>query len=102
MTPDYNLVLSMLLFLIGVTAVLTRRNLFFILLGVELMLNASNLAFVTFDGVWGRLDGQVYSFFVMALAASEACVGLSILVLFYRKRGSVDAADAKALGEGRS
>lgn len=99
MTPNAFLILAAMLFLIGTACALVRRNLFFILLGVELMLNAVNLTLVTFSRIRGEADPQVLAFFVMALAAAEACVGLTIVVLFFRKHQSVQADDAHEMGD---
>jgi len=68
-------------------------------MSIELMLNSANLLWVTFAKSHGNLDGHVYAFFIMALAAAEACVGLSIIVLFYRKRNSVNLDHAKEMGK---
>ena len=87
---SHYLILSTILFVIGVFGVLTRRNLIIILLSIELMLNAANLSFVTFSHARGDLGGQVISLFVIAIAASEVAVGLSIAVLLFRNRGTLD------------
>lgn len=84
-----SLVLSGILFGIGVFGVLIRRNAIIMFMSVELMLNAVNLAFVTFSRVTG-IDGQVYVFFVMAVAAAEAAVGLAIVISIFRHYESVD------------
>ncbi len=88
------LTLSMLLFTIGAAGVLIRRNAIVVFMCIELMLNATNLAFVTFSNQHGTLDGQVAAFFVMVVAAAEVVVGLAIIVSIYRTRQttSVDAA----------
>jgi NADH-quinone oxidoreductase subunit K len=87
--------LSTLLFAIGAATVLVRRNAIIIFMGVELMLNASNLAFVTFARMRGSLDGQVIALFVMVVAAAEVVVGLAIIMAIFRARrsASVDAAN---------
>ena len=84
------LVLAALLFAVGAAGVLLRRSGIAILLGIELMLNAGNLALVAFSRQHGSLDGQVFVFFVMAVAAAEAAVGLAILVAIFRKQQSID------------
>ena len=89
--------LSFLLFAIGVTGVLIRRNLLTVLMSVELMLNACNLAFVTFSRMTGTLDGQVMAFFVMVVAAAEVVVGLAIIVAIFRTRRSASVDDANLL-----
>jgi NADH-quinone oxidoreductase subunit K len=86
-------VLAVLLFTIGLATVLTRRNLFFVLMGVELMLNAANLSFLSwsrsFPGTAG-LEGQIAPIFSIAVAAAEACVGLAMLLSVFRSRESLD------------
>jgi NADH-quinone oxidoreductase subunit K len=87
--------LSTILFAIGGATVLVRRNAIVIFMGVELMLNATNLAFVTFARMRGSLDGQVIALFVMIVAAAEVVVGLAIIMAIFRARrsASVDAAN---------
>jgi len=87
------LYLSAILFFIGAFGVLFRRNLLVILMSIELMLNAVNLSFIAFARHNGTTDGQVVAFFVMALAAAEAGIGLAILVMVFRNRTSVQADD---------
>jgi NADH-quinone oxidoreductase subunit K len=82
--------LAALLFAIGAGGVLLRRSGISILLGIELMLNAVNLTFAAYSRQHGQLDGQVFVFFVMAVAAAEVAVGLALLVAIYRKRQSID------------
>jgi NADH-quinone oxidoreductase subunit K len=90
---------AIIIFFIGVFGMLVRKSAFFYLMSIELMLNSSNLLWVAFARTHGSLDGHVYSFFIMALAAAEACVGLAIIVLFYRKRRSVILDDAREMGK---
>jgi len=91
MVPEgYYLILSAVLFAIGVTGVLIRRNPVVIFMSIELMLNAVNLSFVAFASQLNSLDGQVFVFFVMAVAAAEVAVGLAIIVSIFRVRTSVD------------
>ena len=87
--------LSAILFSIGATTVLLRRNAIIVFMGVELMLNACNLAFVTFARIHGVIAGQVIALFVMLVAAAEVVVGLAIIVSIFRTRrsASVDAAN---------
>jgi NADH-quinone oxidoreductase subunit K len=92
-TLHHYLYLSAVLFFIGVFGVLQRRNLIVILMSIELMLNAVNLTFVAFARHTGSMDGQVYAFFIMAVAAAEAGIGLSILVMLFRNRRTVQADD---------
>jgi NADH-quinone oxidoreductase subunit K len=89
--------LSALLFAIGATTVLVRRNAIVVFMGVELMLNATNLAFVTFARMTGDLSGQVIAFFVMVVAAAEVVVGLAIIVTIFRTRRSASVDDANLL-----
>ncbi len=84
----FYVVLALILFAIGGAAVLTRRNAIIALLGVELMLNSCNLALVTFSRMWGNIDGQVFAFFVMVVAAAEVVVGLAIIVAIFRTQRS--------------
>ena len=89
--------LSTILFAIGATTVLLRRNAIIVFMGVELMLNATNLAFVTFARIQGTLDGQVIALFVMVVAAAEVVVGLAIIMAIFRARRSVSVDDADLL-----
>ena len=91
------LVLSALLFTIGATTVLLRRNAIVVFMGIEVMLNAANLAFVTFARVHGDLSGQVMAFFVMVVAAAEVVIGLAIIVAIYRTRRSASVDDVNLL-----
>ncbi len=91
------LVLAVLLFSIGAVTVLVRRNAIIVFMGVELMLNAANLAFVTFARMHGDLTGQVVAFFVMVVAAAEVVVGLAIIVAIYRTRRSASVDDVNLL-----
>jgi len=83
---SYHLMLSGLLFAIGVTGVLIRRNVIIIFMSIELMLNAVNLSFVALSRHLGSMDGQVIVFFVMTVAAAEAAVGLAIILAIFRNR----------------
>ncbi|MDD5675938.1 MAG: NADH-quinone oxidoreductase subunit NuoK [Chitinivibrionales bacterium] len=89
METTWYLYLAVAIFFIGLFGVLVRRNVFFYLMSIELMLNAANLVFVACARQRGDINGQVLAFFVMALAAAEACVGLAIVILFFRKRRSI-------------
>ncbi|MEJ7744656.1 MAG: NADH-quinone oxidoreductase subunit NuoK [Nocardioidaceae bacterium] len=91
------LVLSALLFSIGATGVLVRRNAIVVFMCIELMLNASNLAFVSFARQHGNLDGQIAAFFVMVVAAAEVVVGLAIIMTIFRTRRSASVDDASLL-----
>ncbi len=95
--PSAYLILSAVLFTIGVFGVLIRRNAIVVFMCVELMLNAVNLTFIAFSRMNGGLDGQVLSFFVMVVAAAEVVVGLGILVAIFRKRSSTSVDDVNLL-----
>ena len=97
MDINATITLAITIFFIGVFGMLIRRSAFFYLMSIELMLNSANLLWVAFARAHHNLDGQVYAFFIMALAAAEACVGLAIIVLFYRKRASVILDDAREM-----
>ncbi len=87
---EHALYLSAALFVVGALGVFVRRNIITVLMCVELMLNAGNLAFVAFSRAWGTLDGQVLVFFVLTVAAAEAAVGLAIVVALHRHRDTLD------------
>ena len=91
------IVLSAILFTIGAVGVLTRRNALVVFMCVELMLNACNLALVTFAKQHGNLDGQIAAFFVMVVAAAEVVVGLAIIMTIFRTRRSASVDDASLL-----
>lgn len=97
MTLDWWLYLSAVLFSIGATTVLVRRNAIIVFMGVELMLNATNLAFVTFARMHGNIDGQTIALFVMVVAAAEVVVGLAIIMAIFRARRSASVDDANLL-----
>ena len=97
MNPSNYLVLSAILFAIGAGGVLVRRNAIVVFMCIELMLNASNLAFVTFARTLGQLDGQVVAFFVMVVAAAEVVIGLAIIVSIFRTRNSASVDEPNLL-----
>ena len=97
MTPNHYLVLSALLFGIGAVGFLIRRNAIVVFMCVELMLNAVNLSLVTFSNIWGNLDGIIFAFFVMVVAAAEVVVGLAIIMSIFRSRRSASVDDANLL-----
>ena len=97
MSLTHYLVLSGILFSIGAATVLLRRNAIIVFMGVELMLNASNLLLVTFSRLHGTLEGQVMAFFVMVVAAAEVVVGLAIIVAIFRTRRSASVDDINLL-----
>jgi NADH-quinone oxidoreductase subunit K len=88
--PEAYLILSGILFTIGVIGALTRRNAIVVFMCIEMMLNAVNLSFVTFSRFLQSLDGVLFAFFVMAVAAAEAAVGLAIFVMIYRSRETIN------------
>ncbi|MDA8387830.1 MAG: NADH-quinone oxidoreductase subunit NuoK [Nitrospiraceae bacterium] len=88
---NYALIVAWVLFVIGVIGVLARRNLLFILMSVEIMLNASGLAFVVAGSRWGQPDGQIMFIFILAMAAAEVSVGLALVLLAYHRFGGLDA-----------
>jgi len=95
--PDNYLYLSALLFTIGAVGVLVRRNAIVVFMCIELMLNAVNLAFVTFAREHSNLDGQVFAFFTMVVAAAEVVIGLAIIMTIFRARRSTSVDDASLL-----
>ena len=97
MSPYAYVQLSAILFTIGAVGVLVRRNALVVFLSIELMLNASNLALVSFARMHGNIDGQILAFFVLVVAAAEVVVGLAIIVLVFRTRRSASVDDASLL-----
>ena len=97
MSPTNYLVLASILFTIGATTVLLRRNAIIVFMGIELMLNATNLVLVTFSRMHGNLTGQVMAFFVMVVAAAEVVIGLAIIVSIFRTRRSASVDDVNLL-----
>ena len=97
MSPMAYVQLSAVLFTIGAIGVLLRRNSLVVFLCIELMLNAANLAFVSFARLHGNIDGQVTTFFVLVVAACEVVVGLAIIVQIFRTRRSASVDDASLL-----
>ncbi len=87
---EHYLILSAMLFTLGVVGVVVRRNAIVVFLCIELMLNGANLAFVAYARFLDSMDGQLVVFFVMAVAAAEAAIGLAIVVLIYRNRETTD------------
>ena len=97
MDIGWYLVLSALIFCIGVGGVLTRRNPLVVLLCLELMLNAANLSLVSFSRMWGGHDGQVFALIVMVVAACEVTVGLGLIVAMYRRQLPIDVDEMSEL-----
>ncbi|HEX3437608.1 MAG TPA: NADH-quinone oxidoreductase subunit NuoK [Pseudacidobacterium sp.] len=87
---SYYLILSAILFSIGVAAFLVKRNIITIFMSIELMLNAVNLTFVAFAHQWRHVNGQIFVFFVMIVAAAEAAVGLAIIIAIFRTRNTLN------------
>jgi NADH-quinone oxidoreductase subunit K len=94
---EHYLVVSAVLFALGLAGVLVRRNLLVIYMGLELMLNAANLALVAFSRFNNNLDGQVFVFFVITVAAAEVSVGLALIVALYRKRQTAHVEDLNTM-----
>jgi NADH-quinone oxidoreductase subunit K len=90
MAIGWYLAVSAIIFCIGAGGVLTRRNPLVLLLCLELMLNAANLALVAFSRMWGGIDGQIFALIVMVVAACEVTVGLGLIVAIYRRQLPVD------------
>jgi NADH-quinone oxidoreductase subunit K len=97
MSITWYIVLSAFIFAIGAFGVLTRRNPLVILLCLELMLNAGNLALISFAKMWGNGDGQVFALVVMVVAACEVTVGLGMIVALYRRRVPIDVDEVSEL-----
>lgn len=87
---NYYLIVSALLFSIGVTGVLVRRNAIVIFMSIELMLNAINLTLVAFSSYMGNINGQIFVFIVMTVAAAEAAIGLAIIIALFRNKESIN------------
>ncbi len=86
-----------ILFAMGTYGVLTRRNAIVIFMCIELMLNSVNLTFIALSSHLQNMDGQIFVFFIMAVAAAEAAVGLALMITFYRNRESIDVEDMNML-----
>jgi NADH:ubiquinone oxidoreductase subunit K len=97
MDVTWYLVLSALIFCIGLVGVLTRRNPLVVLLSLELLLNAGNLALVAFSRMWGNAEGQIFALMVMVVAACEVVVGLGLIVSMYRNRIPIDVDEMSEL-----
>jgi len=89
-TLTHYLVLSAILFVIGLVGVIRRKNLLLLFFATEIMLNAANVGFAAVSKFYGDLTGQMFAFFIIAVAASEIAVGLGLLVLWYKKNGTID------------
>jgi NADH-quinone oxidoreductase subunit K len=87
---NWYLILSAILFCLGIAGFLYRRNIITVFMSIELMLNAVNLTFITYSYQWKAVDGHIYSFFVMVVAAAEAAVGLAIILTVFKNRKSLE------------
>jgi NADH:ubiquinone oxidoreductase subunit K len=94
---EWYLVVSALIFSIGAAGVLTRRNPLVILLCLELMLNAANIALIAFARMWGNAEGQIFAVIVMVVAACEVCIGLGLVVAIFRRRLPIDVDELREL-----
>jgi NADH-quinone oxidoreductase subunit K len=96
---EWYLLLSVVLFALGVAGFLYRKNIITVFLSIELMLNAVNLSFISFSYQWRKIDGHVFSFFVMVVAAAEAAVGLAIILTVFKNRSTlqIDEIDSMKL-----
>jgi NADH-quinone oxidoreductase subunit K len=97
MDISHYLILSALLFTIGAAGVILKKNIIAIFLCIEIMLNAVNLSFVAFASYLGQVDGQIFVFFVMVVAAAEAAVGLAIAITLFRNRRTLSVDDADVM-----
>lgn len=89
-TLNHYLVLSTILFAIGLIGVMRRKNLLMLFFATEILLNSVNIGFAAISHYYGDLTGQMFAFFIIAIAASEVAVGLGLLVLWYKRNGSID------------
>jgi NADH-quinone oxidoreductase subunit K len=94
---DWYLVVSALVFAVGTVGVLTRRNPVVILLCLELMLNAANIALIAFARMWGNAEGQIFAIIVLVVAACEVCIGLGLVVAVYRRQLPIDVDEIREL-----
>ena len=94
---SWYLTLSLLLFVLGIAGFLFRRNIITVFMSIELMLNAVNLSFITFSYKLKQVDGHIFAFFVMVVAAAEAAVGLAIIIAMFRNRETVNADELNLL-----
>jgi NADH-quinone oxidoreductase subunit K len=96
-TVHHYMAVSAILFSLGTVGVLTRKNAIVIFMCIELMLNSVNLTFIALSRHLGNMDGQVFVFFIMTVAAAEAAVGLALMITFYRNKESIDVDDINLL-----
>ena len=88
---------SAALFALGIVCIVSRRNILYVLMGIEMILNAANINFVAFSHYWGDLAGQVFVFFILTVAAAESAIGLAILVVLFRNLDTIDVDDLDSL-----
>jgi NADH-quinone oxidoreductase subunit K len=94
---SWYLILSAVLFSLGIAGFLFRRNIITVFMSIELMLNAVNLTFITFSYQWKQVNGHIYSFFVMVVAAAEAAVGLAIILTVFKNRSTLNIDDVSSM-----
>ena len=94
---EHGLILAAILFVLGLLGVLVRRNIVFMLMSVEIMLNAVGLAFIVAGAKWGQVDGQVMFLFILTMAAAEVSVGLALVLQFYHRHRTLDADAANSM-----
>ncbi len=97
---EHGLILAAILFVLGLFGVLARRNIVFMLMSVEIMLNAVGLAFIVASAKWNQVDGQVMFLFILAMAAAEVSVGLALVLQLYHRHRTLDADAANSMKEG--
>lgn len=97
MSLAYYIVLALVIFAIGAVTVVVRKSAIISVMGVEMMLNAANLVFITFSRILGTVEGQVMAFFVMVVAAAEVVVGLAIIVIIFKSKATTDVDDLVSL-----
>ncbi len=94
---EHGLILAGILFALGTVGVLVRRNVIFVLMSIEIMLNAAGLAFVVAGSRWGQADGQVMFIFILTMAAAEVSVGLALVLQFFARTGTLDTDAASSM-----
>ena len=94
---ESGLILAAILFALGLVSILVRRNILFILLSIEIMLNAAGLAFIAAGSQWNQADGQVMYFFILTMAAAEVAIGLALVLLMYHKFKTIDVDSANRM-----
>ena len=96
-SSEYTLILAAILFILGMIGVITRRNLIFMLLSVEIMLNAAGLAFISAGSRWQQPDGQVMFLFILAMAAAEVSIGLALILQMYHHHKTLDVEELREM-----